>query len=141
MSFSAGGNVLSAAMVVVVFSTFIVTLVQAYHVYAERRNAFEHFGLALGLAEQVRDRVSVGGTSTSLGIWLSGQAKTLAREGLRIRVEIRDFQGELLFNYGREPDFMSSYFSPPVGAAIPIVFSKGSILGEPCEITVRVWGV
>jgi hypothetical protein len=81
------------------------------------------------------------GASTSLGVWLNGQAETLAREGLEFRVEVRDFQGELLFSYGRGPDPLTSYFSPPVGAALPIVFYRNEGFGEPCELAVRVWRV
>jgi hypothetical protein len=55
MSFSIGGDVLSVALTLVIFSIFIAALVQAHQVYAEKREAHEHFALALRVAEQVRD--------------------------------------------------------------------------------------
>jgi hypothetical protein len=141
MPFSVGGNLLSAALVVVIFSIFVIALIQTHHIYTERCDRFQHFNFALEMAEQLRDRVLVEGASTSLKNWLDVRDKALAREGLKFRVEIRDLQGKLLFKYGQEPDFFTSHFSPPVGASLPIVFYQNESFGEPCEAVVRVWRV
>jgi hypothetical protein len=136
MSFSVGGNLLSAAFVVVIFSIFVIALIQTYHIYTERRDAFQHFSLALEMAEQLRDRVLTEGAPTSLRNWLDIRDKALTWEGLKFRVEIRDPRGRLLFSHGQEPNF-----SPPVGVALPIVFYQNGDFGEPCEVLVRAWRV
>jgi hypothetical protein len=137
MSFSVGGNLLSAAFAVVIFSIFAVALIQTHHIYTERRDASQRFSLALEMAEQFRDRLLMEGAPSSLRNWLDVREKALAWEGLRLRVEVRDRQGKLLFSHGREPNFSTSHSSSPVGVALPVVFyQKGGF-----EAVVRVWGV
>lgn len=138
MSLTTGTDLLSVAVVVAIFSIFVVTLVRAHQLYQERREVFEHFNMALEFAEETRDRVA-GWNSASLKTWLDAQARIWAREGLSFRVEIRDFQGVLLFEHGQRPDQLAPHLSRPAGAALPVVFDQNGLRAEPCGLAVRVW--
>lgn len=136
MPLSTGSNLLSVALSALVFTTFVATLLHSYHLYAERRNEFECFGVALDLAEGVRDRATGGWPSS----WLDGKSKTLGLEGMGFRVEVKDFAGKILLTHGGRPDAMGAYLSPPVAVGLPISLG-GGISAKPCEMTVSVWRV
>lgn len=127
MGFSVGEDLFSVLVVTGLVAVFMVALAHSYHIYAGRRNASEDFGLALDIAERLRDQVLEGSE-------LENYSRVLALQGISMRVEVRGLEGELLFTHGPKPNPLGRYFSPPVGVGLPAVLGS-----TPCELLVRVW--
>ncbi len=134
MTFTIGSNVLSAAMVVVVFSIFAVAIAQTYRNYANACDSSELFGMTLELAEQTRDHILEN--MSPLDEFVGEKREILNKSGSDFKLEIRDFHGKTVFSHGQNPDPVTEYFSPRVGVYLPVSFNS-----EPCELSISLWRV
>ncbi|MFH1821627.1 MAG: hypothetical protein ABH852_04205 [Methanobacteriota archaeon] len=144
MVFHVGEDLFSTILAVSLLSVFIAALAHSYHLYSERRNAFEGFDLALDVAERLRNRVLSSRDDRPGLIELSRErlesySKLLALQGINLRVELRSLDGELLLSNGPEPNPLGQYFSPPASASLPVAVSCDEESARPCELTVKVW--
>lgn len=143
MGFSVGEDLFSVLVGVGLVAVFVAALAHSYHIYVERRNASEDFGLALHIAERLRNQVLVG-QGGQLGLLepsherLENYSQILALQGINLRVEIRTPEGELLFAHGPEPNPLEGYFSPPVGVGLPAAIAQDQSSAVPCELSVQV---
>ncbi len=137
MVFSVGEDLFSVLAIVGLVVVFVVALAHSYHVYAERRNAYEDFDLALDVAERIRYQVLAekNGQLELSRERLENYSKVLATQGVSMRVEVRSLDGGLVFANGPEPDLLGRYFSPPVSVCLPAVQSA---VGT-CELSVQIW--
>ncbi|GAI52923.1 unnamed protein product, partial [marine sediment metagenome] len=111
---SVGEDLFATLAVVGLLCLFIAALVHSYSIYAERKNAYESFDLALNIAEDIKNRVlaaSPGSIDLTMKK-LEDYSKLLAREGIELRAEVRTLGGEVLLAYGPEQNQLGGYFSP-----------------------------
>lgn len=144
MVLSVGENLLSTLAVVGLVAVFIAALAHSYHVYAERKNAYDDFNLALDIAERIKTQVLAAQCGQPGLLELShdrleNYSQLLARQGISTRVEVRSLDGKLLFSHGAEPDPLEQYFSPPVGVSLPIAAVESQGSAKVCELSVQVW--
>ncbi|MDI6643261.1 MAG: hypothetical protein QMD95_04330 [Candidatus Hodarchaeaceae archaeon] len=144
MVLSVGEDLFSVLVVVGLAAVFIAALAHSYHVYAERRNAFEDFGLALDIAERVKNQLLTGQNDPPALLELSHErlenySRLLALQGVNLRVEVRALDGELLFAHGPEFNPLEQYFSPPVGVSLPVAVVQNQGSARGCELSVQVW--
>ena len=144
MGFSVGEDVFSVLAVVGLVATFAAALVHFYHVYAERRSASEDFNLALDIAERLRDQVLIKekGQLGLLGLSherIENYSRTLAVQGINLRVEVGALEGGLLFAHGPEPDPRWQCFSQPVEVSLPVTVDQDLGSARMCELSVKVW--
>jgi len=143
MVFNVGEDLLSTVLAVSLLAIFMAALVHSYHIYAERRNAFDDFNLAIDVAEQLQERVLVSPGNRGLlepsGEKLENYSKILALQDVNLRVEIRSMTGEVVLCGGKEPSPIQGYFSPPAGVSLPVAVKCGTGSARPCELSVRVW--
>jgi hypothetical protein len=139
---SVGEDLFAVLAVVGLLCLFIAALVYFYHIYAERRNAHESFDQALDIAEDIKNRVlAVSPGSIDLSIdKLEDYSKLLAREGVKLRVEIRTLEGEVLLAYGPEQNPIEEYFSPLSSASLAVAVARGQGSARLCELIVWVGG-
>lgn len=139
---SVGEDLFTTLTVVGLLVIFIAALAHSYHVYTERKSAYESFDLALNTAEEIKNRV-LGASPGSIE-WASGKLEDysglLARRGMGLRVEIRSLGGEVLHAHGPEQDPLRGYLSPPASASLPVAVVRGQGFVQLCELIVRVWG-
>lgn len=132
MMFSVGEDLFSVMVVVGLVIGFTCTLAHCYHLYMERKNLREDFGLALEVAGRVR--TSLAGAEIQEGLIypeklsekLEEYSKILEAEGTYLRVELRGPDGGLLAEYGEEPGRLAGYFSPPCSISLPVVVARSS---------------
>lgn len=137
---SVGEDLFATLTVVGLLCLFIAALVHSYHLYAERRNAYESFDQTLDIAEDIKNRVltaSPGSIDLTMGK-LEDFAKSLAREGIELRVEVRTLGSEVLLMYGPEQNPLDGYFSPPCSVSLPVAVARGQGSAQLCELVVWV---
>ena len=137
---SVGEDLFATLAVVGLLCLFIAALVHSYHLYAERRNAYESFNQALGIAEDIKNRVlpaSPGSIDLRMDK-LEDYSKLLAREGIELRVEVRTLGGEVMLAYGPEQNPLEGYFSPPCSVSLPVAVARGQRSAQLCELVVWV---
>ena len=137
---SVGEDLFATLTVVGLLCLFIAALVHSYHLYAERRNAYESFDQALDIAEDIKNRVltaSPGSIDLTMGK-LEDYSKSLAREGIELRVEVRTLGGEVLLMYSPEQNPLDGYFSPPCSVSLPVAVARGQGSAQLCELVVWV---
>ena len=137
---SVGEDLFATLAVVGLLCLFIAALVHSYHLYAERRNAYESFDQALGIAEDIKNRVltaSPGSINLTMDK-LENYSKLLAREGIELRVEVRTLGGEVLLAYGPEQNPLERYFSPPCSVSLPVAVARDQGSAQLCELVVWV---
>lgn len=137
---SVGEDLFATLTVVGLLCLFIAALVHSYHLYAERRNAYESFDHALDIAEDIKNRVltaSPGSIDLTMGK-LEDFTKSLAREGIELRVEVRTLGSEVLLMYGPEQNPLDGYFSPPCSVSLPVAVARGQGSAQLCELVVWV---
>lgn len=127
--------------VVGLLALFITALAHSYHTYAERKNAYESFDLALSTAEKIKNRVLAAspGSIEWAADKLEDYSGLLAQQGVELRVEIRSLRGEVLHVHGPEQNSLEGYFSPPASASLPVAVVRGQGSVQLCELIVRVW--
>ncbi len=120
---------------------FIAALAHSYHVYAERKSAYESFDLALNTAEEIKNRVlrASPGSIEWAADKLEDYSELLAQRGIGLRVEIRGLGGEVLHAHGPEQNSLRGYLSP-ASASLPVAVVRGQGSVQLCELIVRVWG-
>lgn len=139
---SVGEDLFATLAVVGLLCLFIAALAHSYHLYAERRNAYESFDLVLDIAEDIKNRVlaaSPGSIDLTLNK-LEDYSKLLAREGIELRVEVRTLEGEVLLACGLEQKQLGGYFSPPCSVSLPVAVTRSQGLAQLCELVVWVGG-
>ncbi len=144
MALHVGEDLFSTVVAMSLLFVFIAALAHTYHLYSERRNAFEDFDLALDVAGRLRDDV-LSASGDRLGLTglsrdrLENYSGLLAIQGIKLRVEFKSLDGETIFCNGPEPGALNQYFSPPAGVSVPVAvaFENGS--ARLCELTVQVW--
>lgn len=137
---SVGEDLFATLAVVGLLCLFIAALVHSYHLYAERRNAYESFNQALGIAEDIKNRVltaSPGSIDLTMDK-LENYSKLLAREGIELRVEVRTLGGEVLLAYGPEQNPLEGYFSPHCSVSLPVAVARDQGSAQLCELVVWV---
>ena len=137
---SVGEDLFATLTVVGLLCLFIAALVHSYHLYAERRNAYESFDQTLDIAEDIKNRVltaSPGSIDLTMGK-LEDLSKSLAREGIELRVEVRTLGSEVLLMYGPEQNPLDGYFSPPCSVSLPVAVARGQGSAQLCELVVWV---
>ena len=137
---SVGEDLFAALAVVGLLVLFIAALAHSYHLYVERRNAYESFDLALDIAEDIKSRVlaaSPGSIDLTIDK-LEDYSKLLAREGIELRVEVRTLGGEVLLVYGPEQNQLGGYFSPPSSMSLPVAVARDQGSAQLCELVVWV---
>ncbi len=137
---SVGEDLFAALAVVGILCLFIAALVHSYHLHAERRNAYESFNQALNIAEDIKNHVltaSPGSIDLTLNK-LEDFCKLLAREGIELRVEIINLEGEVILSYGPEQNPFEGYFSPPCSVSLPVAVAQDQRSAQLCELVVWV---
>jgi len=139
--FSVGEDLFATLAVVGLLVIFIAALAHSYHIYAERKSAYESFDLALNTAEDIKNRVLAAspGSIEWAADKLEDYSGLLAQQGIELRVEIRSLGGEVLHAYGSEQNQLDGYFSPPASASLPVAIVRGQESVQLCELIVRVW--
>lgn len=138
---SVGEDLFATLAVVGLLCLFIAALVHSYSIYAERKNAYESFDLALNIAEDIKNRV-LAASPGSIDLTtnkLEDYSKLLAREGVELRVEVRTLGGGVLLAYGPEQNQLGGYFSPPCSISLPVAVTRGQGSAQLCELVVWVW--
>ncbi len=128
MVFTIGGNILSAAMVVVVFSIFAVALAQTWQSYLDERDSSGLLNMTLALAEQARDHILEN--TSPLDDFVRDKHEIMNKSGADFSLEIRDMQGKVIFGFGQDRT------NAQVGVYLPISFNS-----EPCELAIGLWRV
>lgn len=138
---SVGEDLFATLAVVGLLCLFIAALVHSYSIYAERKNAYESFDLALDIAEDIKNRVlaSSPGSIDLTTNKLEDYSKLLAREGVELRVEVRTLGGGVLLAHGPEQNQLGGYFSPPCSISLPVAVTRGQGSAQLCELVVWVW--
>ncbi|MFQ6129621.1 MAG: hypothetical protein ACE5OT_02280 [Candidatus Hadarchaeaceae archaeon] len=137
---SVGEDLFATLAVVGLLCLFITVLVHSYHLYAERRNAYESFNQALDIAEDIKNHV----LTASPGLIdlkvnkLKEYSKLLAREDIELRVEVRTLGGEVILSYGPEQNPLEVYFSPPCSVSLPVAVTRDQKSAQLCELVVWV---
>ncbi len=137
---SVGEDLFATLAVVGLLVLFIAALAQSYHLYEERRNAYESFDLALNIAEDIKNCV-LAASSGSINLTtdkLENYSKLLVQEGIELRVEVRTLRGEVLLVYGPEQNQLGRYFSPPFSISLPVAVARGQGSAQLCELVVWV---
>ena len=137
---SVGEDLFAALAVVGLLVLFIAALAHSYHLYGERRNAYESFDLALDIAEDIKNRVltaSPGSIDLTVNK-LEDYFKLLAREGIGLRVEVRTLGGEVLLARGPEQNPLEGYFSPHCSVSLPVAVARDQGSAQLCELVVWV---
>ena len=138
---SVGEDLFATLAVVGLLCLFIAALVHSYHLYAEKRNAYESFNQALNIADDIKNRVltaSPGSIDLTVNK-LEDYSKLLAREGIELRVEVRTLGGEVLLAQGHEQIHLDGYFSPPCSVSLPVAVARSQGSSQLCELIVWVW--
>jgi hypothetical protein len=145
---SVGEDLFAVVIIVGLVVLLIVALAHSYHTYAERKNMYESFDLALDIADQLRnDVLAKHENSTFPGLVnpriseqeLRSYRQLLAGQGIGLRIEVRTLGGELALAYGPEPDALSQYFSPPCSVSLPVAISQTPASRALGELIVTVW--
>lgn len=138
---SVGEDLFATLTVVGLLVIFITALAHSYHVYAERKSAYESFDLALNTAEEIKNRV-LGASPGSIE-WtadkLEDYSGLLAQQGIGLRVEIKSLRGEVLHAHGPEQNSPRGYLSPPASASLPVAVVRGQGSVQLCELIVEAW--
>jgi len=145
---SVGEDLFVTISVVGLIVLFSAALAHSYHNYAERRNTYEGLSTALDIAGQLKndvlaktnDFITSGLISAAPPTELENYFNLLKRQGIELRVEVRKFDGELVWSYGDEPDFITQYFSPPCSVSFPVAVNQSSSLRPLGELIVKIWG-
>jgi len=145
---SVGEDLFVTISVVGLIVLFSVTLAHSYHNYAERRSTYESLSTALDIAGQLKndvlaktsDFVTSGLISAAPPTVLENYFNLLRSRGIELRVEVRELNGELVWSYGDEPDFLIQYFSPPCSVGFPVAINQSSSSRPLGELIVKVWG-
>jgi len=146
--FSVGEDLFVTISVVGLIVLFSVALAHSYHNYAERRNTYESFNTALDIAGQLKNNVlaRTGGFVTSGLIsatpptGLENYFNSLKEQGIELRIEVRRLDGEFVWSYGTEPNFLAQYFSPPCSVSFPVAINQSPSSRPLGELVVKVWG-
>jgi hypothetical protein len=145
---SVGEDLFVTISVVGLIVLFSVTLVHSYHNYAERKNTYESLSTALDIAGQLKndvlaktsDSVTYGLISAAPPTGLENYFNLLKSQGIELRVEVRKLDGELVWSYGDEPDFITKYLSPPCSVSFPVAVNQSSSSRPLGELIVKIWG-
>lgn len=139
---SVGEDLFATLAVVSLLVLFIAALAHSYHLYEERRNAYESFDLALNIAEYIKNCVlaTSPGSIDLTTDKLENYSKLLVREGIELRVEVRTLRGEVLLIYGPEQNQLRGYFSLPCSISLPVAVTRGQGSAQLCELVVWVGG-
>ena len=139
---SVGEDLFATLAVVGLFVLFITALAHSYHLFTERRNAYESFDLALNIAEDIKNCVLAAspGLIDLTTDKLENYSKLLVREGIELRVEVRTLGGEALLACGPEQNQLGGYFSPPCSISLPVAVTRGQGSAQLCELVVWVGG-
>lgn len=137
---SVGEDLFATLAVVGLLCLFIAALVHSYHIYAERRNAYESLSQALDIAEDIKNRVLTAspGSIDLTAKKLEDYSKLLAREGIELRVEVRTLGGEVLLAQGPEQNPLEGYLSPSYSVSLPVAVARGQGSAQLCELVVWV---
>lgn len=135
---SVGEDLFATLTIVGLLCLFIAALMHSYHLYAERKNAYESFDQALNIAEDIKNRVLTAspGSIDLTTNKLEDYSKLLAREGIELRVEVRTLGGEVLLAYGPEQNPLEGYFSPPCSVSLPVAVTRDQRSAQLCELVV-----
>jgi hypothetical protein len=144
---SVGEDLFVTMSVVGLIVLFSVALAHSYHNYAERRNTYESLGMALDIAGQLKNDVLVktsdsatcGLISAAPPTGLENYFNLLRSQGVELRIEVRELDGELVWSYGDEPDFLIQYFSPPCSVGFPVAINRSPSSRPLGELIVKVW--
>lgn len=145
---SVGEDLFATVIIVGLIVLLIVALAHSYHTYAERKNMYEDFDLALDIANQLRnDVLTKHDNSTFPGLInlriseqeLRSYYQLLARQGIGLRIEVRTLDGGLALAYGPEPGTLSQYFSPPCSVSLPVAIAQTPASRPLGELIVTVW--
>ena len=146
---SVGGDLFATLAVVGLIALFVVALGHSYHVYAERKTAYEDFGLTLSIANRLKNDVLARHDNhvypglinpETFEKGLPEYSSLLAKQGIGMRVEVRSLEGELILEYGLQRDPLSEYVSPPCSVSLPVAVGQTSSASRRLgELVVRVW--
>jgi hypothetical protein len=139
---SVGSDLFATLVVVGLFVLFGGVLMHSYHIYAERKNSSQNLGLALDIAEELKNRVLAGHTPGLVDLGsneLEGYSGLLAQQGVGLHVEVRTLGGELRLAHGHQPDSLERYLSPPCSVSLPIAVAGTQGSAQLCELVVCVW--
>ncbi len=146
---SVGEDLFVTLAVVGLIAVFVVALGYAYHVYAERKAAYEDFGLTLSIANRLKnDVLARHDNNVYLGLinpktfekGLPEYSSLLTKQGIRMRAEVRSLDGELILEYGPQRNPLSEYVSPSCSVSLPVAVGQTSSASRRLgELVVRVW--
>jgi|GEM_PF-929821 len=144
---SVGEDLFVTISIVGLIVLFSVALAHSYHNYAEQRNTYEGLSTALDIAGQLKndilaktgDFVTYGLITAAPPTRLENYFNLLKSQGIELRVEVRKLDGELVWSYGDEPDFLTQYFSTPCSVSFPVAINQSSSSRPLGELIVKVW--
>jgi len=146
--FQLGEDLFATVIVVGLTTLLIIALAHSYHNFAERKNIYESFDLALDVAGQLRDDVLArydNGVFPGLinpmtsELELQSYSQLLSRQGIGLSIEVRGTDGKIFLDYGPEPNMINQYFSPQCSVSLPVAISQTQASKSLGELIVTVW--
>lgn len=146
---SVGEDLFATLIVAGLAVLFAAALTHSYQSYAERKNAQEGLGLALDIANQLKNEVLAKHENyvcpglinpKTFDEELSSYCQLLFKQGVKLHVEVRKLDGKLALAYGAEANQLSRYFSPPCSVSLPIAIAETPASRSLGELIVWVWG-
>lgn len=138
----------SVFIVVCLMAVSVTALTRSYHIFAERKNMYEDFGVALDVASRLAGEVLVKhGNSTYPGLLnpksleneFKGYREFLLMQDIDLSIEVRSLDGKTILAYGERPSRIRQYFSPPCSVSLPIVVAEAPTSKVLGELVVWVW--
>lgn len=142
MQLSIGEDIFSTLIAVTLVSLFVIILGHFYRGLEESLSRQEDFELALEVIERIKnDILSSDRKGQCYGLIsraafeheLPKFSELLLKRGIRLRVEIRALDGELLLHYGGEPE------GSQCSVCLPVTLERTAGKGELSELIVWVW--
>jgi hypothetical protein len=146
--FQVGEDLFATVVIVGLTTLLIIALAHSYHNFAERKNMYESFDLALDVAGQLRDEVLAkydngvfpGLINPMTPEWeLQSYSQLLSRQGIGLSIEVRGTDGKIFLFYGSEPNMINQYFSPQCSVSLPVAISQTQASKSLGELIVTVW--
>jgi len=145
-----GEDIFAALLAVSMLMLFILALARSYGAFSEQRRAQVGLGLALDIADQLRNNILAkhGGLAhpglinpDAFENELPKYADLLNAEGIGLHVEVRSLDDELILEYGPEKDQLGKFTFPSFSVRIPVSVHRAQSSKLLGMLIVRVWGI
>jgi hypothetical protein len=146
--FQLGEDLFATVIVVGLTTLLVIALAHSYHNFAERKNMYQSFGLALDISGQLKDYVLAKHDNDvfpgiinpmTFELELQSDSQLLFAQGIELSVEVRGIDGKILLTYGAEPSMINQYFSPKCSVSFPVAVFQTPASSSLGELIATVW--